>query len=70
MTKKTCGESGFSFRSPYPDRRIDYTEGMGPRTDARGRHMLTLGINESFCGEDFQDIAGAIARVTPGPGKR
>ena len=70
MAKKTCDESGLPFRRPYTDRGIDYTGGMCPRTDARGPHMFTLGINESFCGEDLQDIAGAIARVARGLGKR
>lgn len=61
--KKTYGSSRFPFDSPYTDRCIDYVEGMCPRTDEGLRHMLTLGINESFGEEDLVDIAGAVAKV-------
>ena len=68
--KKTYGDSGFPFDSPYTERRIDYTEGMCPRTDEGLRHMLTVGINENFSEEDLQDIAGAIGKVARGLGGR
>lgn len=61
--KKTYGRSGFPFDSPYTDRRIEYVEGICPRTDEGLRHMFTVGINENFSEEDLADIAGAIAKV-------
>ncbi len=61
--KRTYGQSGFPFDSPYTARRIEYTEGMCPRTDVGLRHMLTLGLHEGFSEEDLADIAGAVAKV-------
>jgi len=61
--KKTYGSSGFPFDSPYTDRKIEYTEGMCPRTDEGLQRMLTLGINERFTEDDLQDVAGAVRKV-------
>ncbi|MFH1571075.1 MAG: DegT/DnrJ/EryC1/StrS family aminotransferase, partial [Gemmatimonadota bacterium] len=64
--KKTYGSSHFPFDSPYTTRRIEYTEGMCPRTDEGLQHMLTLGLNESYAEADLLDIAGAIRKVARG----
>ena len=64
--KKTYGDSHFPFDSPYTDRKIDYGEGMCPRTDEGLRHMVTVGLNENFSEEDLQDVAGAIGKVARG----
>ncbi|MEW6749432.1 MAG: DegT/DnrJ/EryC1/StrS family aminotransferase [Candidatus Latescibacterota bacterium] len=66
VAKRTYGSSGFPFDSPYTERRIEYREGMCPRTDEGLRHMLTLGINEYYTEPDLADIAGAVAKVAHG----
>lgn len=68
--KKTYGSSHFPFGSPYTDRRIEYTEGMCPRTDQGLRHLCTLAFNEEYAEEDIRDLAGAIAKVARGLARR
>jgi len=68
--KKTYGNSRFPFDSPYTDRKIEYVEGMCPRTDEGLRRMCTVSFNENFTEEDIADVAGAIAKVARGLRKK
>ena len=61
--KKTYGDSGFPFDSPYTEREIEYTDELCPRACEALDHMIKLSLDESYSEEDISDIAGAIAKV-------
>lgn len=61
--KKTYGDSGFPFESPYTEREIEYAEDLCPKACEALKHMLKLYFDESYGEEDIEDIARGIRKV-------
>ena len=62
-SKRTFGSSSHPLDGCHGGRRLDYVEGMCPRTEAILRQMITLTIHEHLADEDVADMAEAICKV-------
>ena len=62
-SKKTYGDSGFPFDSPYASRKLSYDAAMCPRTVEALKSLVVLPINENYSEDDLRDIAVAVARA-------
>jgi perosamine synthetase len=63
VSRKTYGESGFPFDSPYASREIEYTEDMCPNVYRMLNHMVAVGFDESYGMSDIEDMARGINKV-------
>ncbi|MBM4039962.1 MAG: DegT/DnrJ/EryC1/StrS family aminotransferase [Planctomycetes bacterium] len=64
--RRTFGTSSHPLDSCHGARRLDYAEGMCPRTEAILREMITLGIHEHLADADIADMAAGINKVAAG----
>jgi dTDP-4-amino-4,6-dideoxygalactose transaminase len=62
-TKRTFGPTSHPLDGCHGGRRLDYAEGMCPRTEAILREMITLGIHEHLADDDIADMAAGIQKV-------
>jgi len=60
---RTFGSSGHPLDGCHGGRRIEYAEGLCPRTEQALRQMVTLGIHEQCDEADIADIAAGVAKV-------
>ena len=61
--KRTYGNSHCPFDCPLHGSDVEYREGICPNTEEILRRIITLPINESFSGEDVEDMGRAIRKV-------
>jgi len=64
--KRTFGNSGYPFSSPYYSKKIEYKEGLCPVVEEELKKIGTLRIYETWSGKDIQDVAKAIRKVAIG----
>jgi len=60
--KKTFGRSHWPFDAPGA-RRVDYREGLCPRTEEFLSRLVTLSIHEHLSEKDIEDYAEAVRKV-------
>ncbi|MBM4031680.1 MAG: DegT/DnrJ/EryC1/StrS family aminotransferase [Planctomycetes bacterium] len=69
-SRRTFGASSHPLDGCHGGRRLDYAEGLCPRTEAILREMVTLAIHEHLADDDIADMAAAISKVAAGLGTR
>jgi perosamine synthetase len=61
--RKTYGNSGFPFDSPYTNRPFDYRPGLCPVFERVREQLLLLPMDEQWTEADAADVATAIRKV-------
>lgn len=64
--KTTFGRSSHPLDGCHGGRRIEYAEGLCPKTEAILRQMIVLTIHEHMSRDDVADMATAIRKVAEG----
>lgn len=61
--RRTYGNSGFPFGSPYTKRPFDYEPGLCPVFEAARERLILLSVDEQWSDADADDVAAAIRKV-------
>jgi dTDP-4-amino-4,6-dideoxygalactose transaminase len=61
--KRTYGESGFPFDSPYTTRPFDYAPGLCPVFERQRERLILISLDEQWTDRDADDVAAALVKV-------